>query len=150
MRIGRRVAKILIWGLVLCLSILGGGLWFAYWYMTDSDTAAQLIREHAVRYFPRSISTRAECGSAVCRRAGAPQAQVVSADRRVSFETLTNSLAEHPDQHAEAGRGTIGGARGGRQSSRRCDCAAATTAPGTFKVCSPTPGPVPGSIRRRS
>ena len=54
MRIGRRVVKTLIWGLVLCLSILGGGLWFAYWYMTDGDTIARLIREHAVRYFPRS------------------------------------------------------------------------------------------------
>ena len=37
MRIGRRVAKVLIWGLVLCLSILGGGLWFAYTYVTDSE-----------------------------------------------------------------------------------------------------------------
>jgi AsmA-like C-terminal region len=54
MRIGRRVVKALIWGVVLCLSILGGGLWFAYWYMTDGDTVAQLIRERAVRYFPRS------------------------------------------------------------------------------------------------
>ena len=52
MRIGRRVVKASIWGLVLCLSILAGGLWCAYWYMTDSRTAAKLIREHAVRYFP--------------------------------------------------------------------------------------------------
>ncbi len=54
MRIGRRLVKALVWGLLLCLSILGGGLWFAYWYMTDGETVAQLIREHAVRYFPRS------------------------------------------------------------------------------------------------
>ena len=54
MRIGRRVVKALMWGLVLCFSILVGGLWFAYWYMTDGDTVAQLIREHAVRYFPGS------------------------------------------------------------------------------------------------
>ena len=65
MRIGRRVVKALIWGLVLCLSILGGGLWFAYWYMTDGETVAQLIREHAVRYFPGRPSTRGECIS-VC------------------------------------------------------------------------------------
>ena len=54
MRIGRRVVKALIWGVILCLSILGGGLWFAYWYLTDGETVAQLIRERAVRYFPRS------------------------------------------------------------------------------------------------
>jgi len=54
MRIGRRVLKVLFWGSTLCMSILAGGLWFAYWYMTDSETAAHLIREQAVRYFPRS------------------------------------------------------------------------------------------------
>ena len=54
MRIGRRLVKALVWGLLLCLSILGGGLWFAYWYMTDGETVAQLIREHAVPYFPHA------------------------------------------------------------------------------------------------
>lgn len=54
MCIGRRVARALFWGLVLCFSTLVGGLWFAYWYLTDGDTVAQLIREKAVRYFPGS------------------------------------------------------------------------------------------------
>jgi AsmA-like C-terminal region len=54
MRIGRRLVKALVLGLLLCVSILGGGLWFAYWYMTDGETVAQVVREHAVRYFPRS------------------------------------------------------------------------------------------------
>ena len=54
MRIGRRIVKIVFWGVLLSLSISGGALWFAYWYMTDSDTAARLIREHAVKYFPGS------------------------------------------------------------------------------------------------
>ena len=54
MRIGRRIVKILFWGVLLSLSISGGALWFAYWYMTDSDTVARLIREHAVKYFPGS------------------------------------------------------------------------------------------------
>ena len=62
MRIGRRVAKVMFWGLVLCLSILGGGLWFAYTYVTDSETAARLIRQYAVRYLPSSSSTRAGSG----------------------------------------------------------------------------------------
>ena len=53
MRIGRRVVKVLIWGSVLCISTLAGGLWFAFWFMTD-ETVAQLIREKAVRYFPGS------------------------------------------------------------------------------------------------
>jgi len=55
MRIRRRVAKAVFWGLVLCVSILAGGLWFAYWYMTDSESIARLIREHAIRYFPDSV-----------------------------------------------------------------------------------------------
>ncbi len=55
MRIGRRVAKTLLWGFVLLSSTLGGGLWFAYWYITDSETAANLIREQAIRFFPRAM-----------------------------------------------------------------------------------------------
>jgi AsmA-like C-terminal region len=55
MRLGRRLMKAVIWGLVLCLSILGGALWCAYRYATDGDTLAQLIKEHAIRFFPRSI-----------------------------------------------------------------------------------------------
>jgi hypothetical protein len=48
------VFKVLLWGLLLCVSIVVGGLWFAYWYITDGDTVAQLIREKAVAYFPGS------------------------------------------------------------------------------------------------
>src|SRR5262249_46471999 len=55
MRNARRVVKILFWAGVLCLSILGGGLWFAYTYITDSETAAQLIKHYAIRYLPESI-----------------------------------------------------------------------------------------------
>jgi hypothetical protein len=55
MRIRRRVAKVVFWGLVLCLSILAGGLWFAYTYLTDSATAARLIKNYALRYLPGSI-----------------------------------------------------------------------------------------------
>ena len=76
MRIGRRVMKALFWGLVLCLSILGGGLWFAYWYMTDGETVAQLIREHAVRYFPGSTLDPGRVQiQPVRRRGGVPPAQ---------------------------------------------------------------------------
>jgi hypothetical protein len=54
MRIGRRLVKVMILGLVLCFSTLVGGLWFAYWCVTDGDTVAKLIRERAGRYFPGS------------------------------------------------------------------------------------------------
>jgi AsmA-like C-terminal region len=54
-RLGRRVARFLIWGLVLCFCSLAGGLWFAYWYITDSDTIARVIREYAVQYLPKAI-----------------------------------------------------------------------------------------------
>jgi hypothetical protein len=55
MRLGRRVARFLFWGLVLCFSSLAGGLWYAYWYITDSETISRIIREHAVRYLPHTI-----------------------------------------------------------------------------------------------
>ncbi len=55
MRLGRRVARILFWGLVLCFTSLAGGLWCAYSYITDSETISKIIREHAVRYLPRAI-----------------------------------------------------------------------------------------------
>ncbi len=54
MRIGRRFARVVFWGLVLCLSILGGGLWFAYTYVTDSANAARWIRQYAAKYLPGS------------------------------------------------------------------------------------------------
>jgi hypothetical protein len=54
MRIGRRVAKVLFWGLVFCLSVLGGGLWWTYTYVTDSTNAARWIKLYAVRYLPGS------------------------------------------------------------------------------------------------
>ena len=55
MRLGRRLAKVLIWGLVLIVLITAGAAWFAYALVTDSETAARLIRAQAARYLPRSI-----------------------------------------------------------------------------------------------
>ena len=52
MRLRKRVAKFLGWCLLVCVTSLTGGLWFAYWYITDSETVAKFIREHGVRYFP--------------------------------------------------------------------------------------------------
>src|SRR5262249_48110883 len=54
MRVGRRVAEACFWGLVFCLSVLGGGLWFAYTYVPASANAANSIRQYAVRYLPTS------------------------------------------------------------------------------------------------
>ena len=56
MRLGRRVAKFLIWGLVLLVAILAGAAWFAYALVTDSDTAARLIKAQAARFLPRSLA----------------------------------------------------------------------------------------------
>ena len=52
MRIGRRVAKAISWVMVFFLSVLGGGLWFTYTYVTDSANAAMAIRKYAVRFVP--------------------------------------------------------------------------------------------------
>ncbi len=54
MRVGRRVAKVLFWTIVFCMSVLFGALWFAYTYLTDSETASRLIRQYASKYLPGS------------------------------------------------------------------------------------------------
>jgi hypothetical protein len=55
MRIARRLRKVVFWGIMLCLSILAGGLWCAYLYFTDGETARRLIIQQSVRFLPRSI-----------------------------------------------------------------------------------------------
>ena len=53
--IRRRLAKVLLWGLVLVALITAGAAWFAYALVTDSEMAARLIKAQAARYLPRSI-----------------------------------------------------------------------------------------------
>ncbi|HMF37330.1 MAG TPA: AsmA-like C-terminal region-containing protein, partial [Isosphaeraceae bacterium] len=55
MRLWRRLAKILFWGLVLIVLITAGAAWFAYALVTDSETAARMIKGQAARFLPRSI-----------------------------------------------------------------------------------------------
>jgi hypothetical protein len=55
MRLGRRVAKVVVWGLVLILLISAGVAWFAYALLTDSNTAVRLIKVQAARFLPRSM-----------------------------------------------------------------------------------------------
>ena len=151
MRIGRRVVKALIWGFVLCLSILGGGLWFAYWYMTDGETIAQLIREHAVRYFPGS--TLDPGGVQISLFGGKVvfhQLRLIQRIDGAPFEVLRIPWLNIRINTRKLAKGQFGGARGGGQPRRRCDCAAAVTAPGTSTACSPTLGRARGSRRRRS
>jgi len=49
-----RMWKMFAWGTAVVLSSLSGGLWFAYVYVTDSDTVARLVRVEAPRYLPGS------------------------------------------------------------------------------------------------
>ncbi len=49
-----RLRKFLAWGMLVLLASLGGGLWFAYVYMTDSDTLTRMIQAKAPRYLPGS------------------------------------------------------------------------------------------------
>ena len=55
MRLLRRVAKIMAWGLVLIAILIAGAGYFAYALVTDSDTAARLIKAQVARFLPRSI-----------------------------------------------------------------------------------------------
>ena len=52
MRIRLPSRKVMLWATVLLFAALGGGVWFAYSYATDSDTLAPLIKEQARRYLP--------------------------------------------------------------------------------------------------
>ena len=55
MRLVRRMAKFLIWTLAVLAVIVGGAAWFAYALVTDSDTAARLIKAHAAKFLPGSM-----------------------------------------------------------------------------------------------
>ena len=55
MRLGRRLAKVLLWSLVLIAMITAGAAWFVYALVTDSEAAARLIKSQATRFLPRSI-----------------------------------------------------------------------------------------------
>ncbi len=55
MSIGRRVRKILFWATLLSACILAGGLWCAFLFLTDGETAARLIRQEAIKYLPGSF-----------------------------------------------------------------------------------------------
>jgi hypothetical protein len=50
----RRAQHFVFWGTALLASAVVGGVWFAYAYVTDSETLATMLREHAPRYFPGS------------------------------------------------------------------------------------------------
>lgn len=56
MRIRRRhrLRKVFAWGAAVLVASLCGGLWFAWWYATDSDTIVALIQAEAPRYLPGS------------------------------------------------------------------------------------------------
>src|SRR4051812_6536305 len=57
MRIRIRVGKLLFWGAFLLLACLGGAVGFAFWYVTDSETLAGLIKAEVPRYLPGSLVT---------------------------------------------------------------------------------------------
>lgn len=50
----RRLRKVLLWGFLFVASVVAGAIAFAYTYITDSDTLAQIIREAAPKYLPRA------------------------------------------------------------------------------------------------
>ncbi len=55
LRLRRKLARILLLGLVLMLLLMSGGAWFVYALLTDSDFAARLIRAKAALYLPHAI-----------------------------------------------------------------------------------------------
>src|SRR5262249_36278003 len=54
MGIRKRARRAIYWGGLLLLTSLAGGLWFAYTYVTDSNTLRELICAEAPRYLPGS------------------------------------------------------------------------------------------------
>ena len=55
MRRRRRLRKVLFWGFTFVASVVAGAVLFAYTYITDSNTLAELIREGAPKYLPTSV-----------------------------------------------------------------------------------------------
>lgn len=51
----RRLRKVLAWGTAVLLASLSGGVWFAYVYVTDSETLARIVRAEAPKYLPGSV-----------------------------------------------------------------------------------------------
>jgi hypothetical protein len=51
----RRLRKVAFWGMAVLAASLSGGLWFAYVYITDSDTIARVVRAGLPRYLPGSL-----------------------------------------------------------------------------------------------
>ena len=83
----RRLRKFLAWGTLVLLASLGGGLGFAYWYVTDSETIARTIRAEAPRYLP---------GSRVdLTRAGV---RLLTGEGQVSHLTVTQTIDGRPFQ----------------------------------------------------
>ena len=56
-RLNRRLAKFFAWSFFLLVTIVLGGLAFAYSYVTDSATIAQIVRQHAPEYLPGCMVT---------------------------------------------------------------------------------------------
>ncbi|MFO0954751.1 MAG: hypothetical protein U0835_27030, partial [Isosphaeraceae bacterium] len=50
-----RLKKVLAWGFLATCASLAGALWFAYVYVTDSDTIPRLIRGEAPKFLPGSV-----------------------------------------------------------------------------------------------
>ena len=48
----RRLRKILAWGTMVLIASLGGGLWYAFYYATDSANVIRLIQEKVPKYLP--------------------------------------------------------------------------------------------------
>ena len=88
-RFWRRLAKLIAWGLVLILLIAAGVTWFAYTVVTDSDTAARLIKGQAARFFPRSLIEMGNVSVNILR-GGAVEVRKVHLRQRIDgqlFET---------------------------------------------------------------
>jgi hypothetical protein len=55
MLLARRVVKFLAWGLFVLVLLAAGATWFIYALLTDSDTAARLIKARAAQFLPGSM-----------------------------------------------------------------------------------------------
>jgi hypothetical protein len=85
----RRLAKVMVWGLVLIVLIATGLGWFAYKLVTDGDAAARLIKMQAMRFLPSSILEMARVNVGILR-GGQVEVQKIRVRQRVDgqlFET---------------------------------------------------------------
>ena len=141
----RRLRKVIGWGMLLLVAVVVGGGWFAYSYVTDSETLRAAIRDGAPRFLPGSHRRRPAGAGPAVRGEGDRHSALGPRGSRTRGSRCSSAARPGCRSRTTPGRCSTAGSTSRRSSSRSrgCGSAAARTARGTSSACSPTPGRCP-------